>query len=300
MEVDKKILVQLRNATFAGFADCRDALLATQNDFDAAVKWLKEKGKIKAAKKQGAIAADGVVMVYGKNDHCIALIEVNSQTDFVAKNENFLNCVNNLLNLILENKPEGIDALLALPYPGTNVSVNEELTQLTAKLGEKISVRRFAIMEAEGTDFVAGYTHANKRVAAIATFRGQNEPEVVKNVMMNIVANNPTAIDKNGVDKTWLDQEYKTLLDKTIAEKKPEAIAKKIAEGRLNKELEEICLVSEPLLTNQEVKVGQYLKDHHLEALKFIRYEVGEGIQKKQSDFAAEVAEQMNKFNGQK
>ncbi|MBO6103613.1 translation elongation factor Ts [bacterium] len=156
---------------------------------------------MKAAKKQGAIAADGVVMAYGKNDHCMALIEVNSQTDFVAKNENFLNCVNTLLDLILENKPEGIDALLALTYPGANVPVSEELNQLTAKLGEKISVRRFAIMQAEGTDFVAGYTHANKRVAAIATFRGQNDPEVVKAVMMNIVANNPQAIDKNGVDK---------------------------------------------------------------------------------------------------
>ena len=295
MQVDKKTLVELRNATFAGFADCRDALIATNNNFDEAVKWLKEKGKIKAAKKQGAIAAEGAVKFFGEKDEIGALIEVNSQTDFVAKNDNFTKTVDELLRLILKHKPKTVQEFNQSNYDDEQITIEEKLNELTARIGEKISIRRFEILEAGNNEFVSGYTHANKRVAAIALFKGNNEHDVVKNVMMNIVANNPVAVDKEHLDEKWLQQEFETILKKTIEEGKPKNMAENIAKGRLNKQLEEMCLVNEDLITNPEKKVGQYLKEHKLEVIKFIRYEVGEGIQKKEDNFVEEVNKQMRK-----
>ena len=295
MQVDKKTLVELRNATFAGFADCRDALIATNNNFDEAVKWLKEKGKIKAAKKQGAIAAEGAVKFFSERDEIGALIEVNSQTDFVAKNDNFTKTVDELLRLILKNKPKTVQEFNESNYGDEQLTIEEKLNELTARIGEKISIRRFEILEAGNGEFVSGYTHANKRVAAIALFKGNNEHDVVKNIMMNIVANNPVAVDKEHLDEKWLEQEFDTILKKTIEEGKPANMAQNIAKGRLNKQLEEICLVNEFLITNPEVKVAQYLQEHKLEVVKFVRYEVGEGIQKKEDNFVEEVNKQMRK-----
>ena len=295
MQVDKKTLVELRNATFAGFADCRDALIATNNNFDEAVKWLKEKGKIKAAKKQGAIAAEGAVKFFGERDEIGALIEVNSQTDFVAKNDNFTKTVDELLRLVLKQKPKTVQEFNESNYGDEQITIEEKLSELTARIGEKINIRRFEILEADKNEFVSGYTHANKRVAAIALFKGNNEHDVVKNVMMNIVANNPVAVDKEHLDEKWLQQEFETILKKTIEEGKPKNMAENIAKGRLNKQLEEMCLVNEVLITNPEKKVGQYLQEHKLEVVKFIRYEVGEGIQKKEDNFVEEVNKQMRK-----
>ena len=295
MQVDKKTLVELRNATFAGFADCRDALIATNNNFDEAVKWLKEKGKIKAAKKQGAIAAEGAVKFFSERDEIGALIEVNSQTDFVAKNDNFTKTVDELLRLVLKQKPKTVQEFNESNYGDEQITIEEKLSELTARIGEKINIRRFEILEAGKNEFVSGYTHANKRVAAIALFKGNNEHDVVKNIMMNIVANNPVAVDKEHLDEKWLQQEFETILKKTIEEGKPKNMAENIAKGRLNKQLEEMCLVNEVLITNPEKKVAQYLQEHKLEVVKFIRYEVGEGIQKKEDNFVEEVNKQMRK-----
>lgn len=295
MQVDKKLLVELRNATFAGFADCRDALIATNNDFNEAVKWLKEKGKIKAAKKQGAIAADGIVKYVSENNKIGALIEVNSQTDFVAKNEQFVEAVNRLLEIILEKKPNTLQDLNNEKYDSTSISVNEKLSELTARIGEKIDIRRFEIIEAATDEFVGGYTHANSRIAAIALFKGNHDANVVKNIMMNIVANNPIAIDKDHLDPKWLENEYKIILKKTIDEGKPSNMAENIAKGRLNKQLEEMCLVNEPLVAQVDTKVDQYMKDNNVQILKFVRYEVGEGIQKQENNFVDEVNAQINK-----
>ncbi len=294
MQVDKKLLVELRKATFAGFKDCQDALIATENNFDEAVKWLKEKGKIKAAKKQGAIAADGAVQYFGESHQIGALIEVNSQTDFVAKNEQFMQAVQDLLKIITKQKVKTVQDLINAKFDNSNISVSEKLTELTAKLGEKIDVRRFETIEAGSGEFVAGYTHANKRIAAIALFKGKNEnPSEVKSIMMNIVANNPTAIDKDHLDKAKIDSEYQIILKKTIEEGKPENMAEKIAQGRLAKQLDELCLVNQQSLTTPDKKIIDILKQNNIEIIKFVRYEVGEGIQKKEDNFVEEVNKQM-------
>lgn len=296
MQIDKKLLLELRNATFAGFADCRDALVATGGDFDKAVKWLKEKGKIKAAKKRGAIAADGIVKFLGDTDAIGALIEVNSQTDFVAKNDQFVSLVDGLLDSILKLRPNTVEEFSNTKIDDSGLSVDEKLTEATAKLGEKISIRRFEIMQSDSDGFVGGYTHANKRIAAIALFKGKKpDDEIVKKIMMNIVANNPVAVDKDHLDPKWVENEFEIIKKKTIEEGKPANMAENIAKGRLNKQLEEVSLADQVLITDPNLKVGELMKQNNLEIVKFVRYEVGEGIQKNETNFVDEVNAQIGK-----
>ena len=287
-----EILKDLRERTNSALIDCKRALEATNYEIEKAIAWLQENGIIKAAKKSGRIAADGIARAYIKNNIAV-LFELNSETDFVAKNKLFLDFADQLQELLANSKFKTFDDVLKLKLG--KLTVEDFCKDLTAKIGEKISLRRVEKLEAKKGEVVAGYTHANNKIAVIALAKGDNE-EVLRHITMHIAALNPSYILLEDVDKKTLKDIEKSINESPKLVGKPEKIVENIKAGMLKKEYNDLgVLLYQPFVMEDSKIVATILSESKLELVKAQRFEVGEGIEKKCVDFAAEVAEQMNK-----
>ena len=288
---DVKLIKQLREMTQAGFVDCKKALEENKDNLEAAVKYLREKGLAKAAKKAGAIAAEGAILCR-MNDKCAIICEINTQTDFAAKNEGFIKLCDEVAEAILDSTIPNADSANNTKMKNGD-TIGYACDQLSGKIGEKIAVRRLGrLVKKEGQD-VGIYQHANKKYGAIALFDKPVDADLKKKLCMHIVARNPKFINSDQVDADWVKNE-RTIIEKTSGNK-PLQFLKKIVEGRLEKRLAEVCLCNQEFDFEPGATVGKILNGLGVRILGFARYEVGEGIEKKQADFAAEVAEQMAK-----
>ena len=278
----------LRETTGAGMMDCKKALTECDGDKQKAIDYLREKGISKAEKKAGRIAAEGVVASYVSDDAKVgAVIEVNCETDFVANTDNFKALVGKLAKHVAEVNPSDMDALNNSVFDGKKVS--DFVTEAIASIGEKISLRRFARYEnADGR--IATYIHMGGKIGVLVDLTG-GEAALGKDVAMQIAAANPTSIDRSGVSQAELDHEREVLRKQALEEGKPEKIVDKMVEGRINKYYKEVCLIEQPFVKDPDQTVAKVLGDVKVNA--FVRYQLGEGIEKKQEDFAAEVMAQI-------
>ena len=289
--VTAALVKELRENTGAGMMDCKKVLTETDGDLEKAAELLREKGITKAAKKSGRVAAEGMVEAYISEDEKVgAIVEVNSETDFVAKNEEFRTFVMDVAKQIVKNNPESVEALLAEPAMfEEGKTVNEALIEKIATIGENISIRRFARFET--TDgLIEKYIHGDGKIAVLVNMASGTK-ELAKDVCMQIAAARPEFIDRNQVPAERVEKEKEILKIQTMNEGKPEAIAEKIVLGRINKFYQEICLVDQEFVKDPSKKVSDILKDSKV--LEFARFETGEGIEKKEENFAEEVMKQL-------
>ncbi|ENY69121.1 Elongation factor Ts (ET-Ts) [Metamycoplasma auris 15026] len=290
MAVDLKKIKELRERTNLGFLDVKNALEANNNDVEKSIDWLQEKGILKAAKKAGRIAAEGIVKASVK-DNVAVIFELNSETDFVSKNELFIELANKINDALFVNDFNSNEELLAIKIDG--ISIEDQTSLLTAKIGEKIWLRRAYKFVANENQVIAAYTHANNRVATIVLANGKNA-DALRNVSMHITALNPSYLSEDAIDANELKEIHERLEKSPALANKPEKIQQSIKAGLLKKELNEKgVLLYQPFVMDDSKIVAQYLAENHLELVDAKRFEVGEGIEKKVVDFAAEVAEQM-------
>ena len=286
MAITAAAVKELRERTGAGMMDCKKALTANDGDMQKAIDWLREKGIAKAAKKAGRTAADGAVAAYiSKDGKTGVLLEVNCETDFTANNENFRALEKKVIEYIAEAKPADLDALNDGVIDGKKVS--ELVTEATATIGEKISIRRFVTYETSGK--LTTYIHMGGKIGVLVEMTGGSD-ELGKDVAMQIAAANPMAVDRDGVDASELEHEKEILRKQALEEGKPEKIVEKRVAGRINKFYKEVCLVEQIFVKDSEKTVKDILGGEKV--LRFARYQLGEGIEKKETDFAAEVAAQ--------
>ena len=298
MAVTAAMVKELRELTGSGMMDCKKALVESDGDIDKAVEWLREKGIMKAQKKSGRIAAEGLVRLAFADDHKSAgIVEINSETDFVAKNQEFVDYVQAVADLALVKGNESMEQFLAEPFEGSTLS--EVHTAKVAKIGENLNIRRFARVEEDGVVY-AGYVHGGGRIGVIVGIKTEATPEEIemvgKDVAMQVASMNPKFVDEDGVDPEYLESEKKILTEQVLNEgKKPEMVDRIVA-GKIKKELKEVCLVDQPFVKNSDLSVKQYVDSvakemgKPMQVVSMVRYEVGEGIEKKEDDFAAEVA----------
>ena len=278
----------LRERSGAGMMDCKKALAETGGDMQKAIDYLREKGIAKAAKKSGRVAAEGACSAFVTPDGKIgALVEINCETDFTASNSDFRALVKKVTEHIAKTNPADLDALNASVIEGKK-TVADLVTEATATIGEKISVRRFVRYETNGK--VVSYIHMGGKIGVLVALDGGSD-ELGKDIAMQIAASNPSAIDRAGVDAAELEHEKEVLRKQALEEGKPEKIVDKMVEGRINKFYKEVCLVEQIFVKDNEKTVQDVLGK--VKVLNFTRYQLGEGIEKKQSDFAAEVAAQL-------
>ena len=281
---------ELREKTGAGMLDCKKALEATEGNMEAAVDWLREKGIAKAAKKESRIAAEGLCQVKTEGNKAV-ILEVNSETDFVAKNEEFTNFVDYLVDVVLNNDLATVEDVMNFNDGGETIS--EKLAALVAKIGEKISFRRFNVITKSDDEIFGTYKHMGGKIITVVVIKGGNE-EVAKDVAMQACAMNPTALNREGVPADVVERESHIIKEQVMAEGKPENIAEKMVTGRLNKFYKEICLVEQDFIKDSGMTVADYVKNNGGEIVSMIRYAVGEGIEKRQDNFAEEVMAQIN------
>lgn len=290
--ISAKLVKELREKTGAGMMDCKKALQATDGDLDAAVDYLREKGISKAAKKADRIAAEGLVHVSSKGNDAV-IVEINSETDFVALNEDFQKLVQDIANHILEVKPEDIDALNKSEIDGQ--TVQDKITEAVSKIGENLTLRRFVLAEKTDNGAFGEYLHMGGRIGVLSIVEGTTDTEVAKGVAMHAAALNPKYVSKDQVSEDELNHEREILKQQALNEGKPEKIVDKMVEGRMRKYLEEICIVNQPFVKDSEVTVEKYLQQHDSKLVDFVRFEVGEGLEKREENFADEVMGQVNK-----
>ncbi len=302
MAFTAKDVQKLREQTGAGMMDCKKALSSSDGDFDKAVEFLREKGLAAAQKKGGRVAAEGMVYAGVCPEHGVgALVEVNSETDFVAKNEIFQNFVKDLTAVVMKENPADVEALNACQYPGAGKTVAEALTEKVATIGENIQLRRF-VRYCEKTQNVA-YMHMGGKIGVLVALEvsdnlkgNQAVSELGHDVCMQIAAMNPQYLDRESVPADVVEHEKEILMAQTMNEGKPEAVAQKIVAGRINKFFEENCLVDQAFVKENKTSVSKYVEAKakelggEIKIAKFTRYEKGEGLAKKEDDFAAEVA----------
>lgn len=287
MSITAADVKKLREMSGAGMMDCKKALNETDGDFDAAVDLLRKKGLGAASKKAGRVAAEGVVVSTSKGNVGVVL-EVNAETDFVSKNEKFIDFVNAVADLIIEQAPSSVDALKGASFDGDH-TVEEALSQLIATIGENMNIRRFERVEATGG--VASYVHGAGKIGVLVGFEGDASDELKRGVAMHVAAANPRFIARDDVDADTVERERTVLSERAIASGKPEAIVDKIVTGQLGKFYSEICLLEQDFVMDTDQKVGKALGDAVV--TNMTRYGLGEGIEKREDDFAAEVAAQV-------
>ena len=281
---------ELREKTGAGMLDCKKALEENNGDMEKAVDWLREKGIAKAAKKESRIAAEGLCQIKVDGNTAV-ILEVNSETDFVAKNEEFTNFVDYLADQILANDVATVEDVLAINDGGE--TINDKLVALVAKIGEKISFRRFEkVTKGDDSNF-GTYKHMGGKIGVIVVVKGANE-EVAKDVAMQACAMNPTGLNRESIPAEVVEREAKIIKEQVMAEGKPEDIAEKMVTGRLNKFYKEVCLVEQAFIKDSGMSVADYVKNNGGEVLSMLRVAVGEGIEKRQDNFAEEVMAQIN------
>ena len=287
--ISASLVKELREKTGAGMLDCKKALEACDGNIDASVDWLREKGISKAAKKADRIAAEGIsaILISG-NDAVIA--EVNSETDFVAKNEEFQGMVQTILETIIKSDVKEVDEALELKCDeGT---INDLIVSKTAKIGEKLSLRRFAKVTKEDDESFGKYIHMGGKIAVLMVVKGTDE-EVAKDVAMHAAAMRPLYVGEADVPEDVVEKEKAVLTEQAMNEGKPKEIAEKMVTGRINKFFKEVCLEEQQFVKNSDINVKTFVKENGGEIKAMYRFEVGEGMQKREENFAEEVAKQM-------
>ena len=310
MAITASMVKELREMTGAGMMDCKKALNETNGDMDAAIEFLRKNGQAKAEKKAGRIAAEGIVKTVVKDDKVAAIVEVNSETDFVAKNDEFQGFVEAVVNQVADSDAADMAAFLAEPWAAdTSKTVKDALVEKIAVIGENLNIRRFEKVVAEN-GCVVSYIHGGGRIGVLI----EAETDVVndeiknalKNVAMQVAAMYPKYVSRDEVSQEYMDHEKEILLAAAKKENeeskkpKPDNIIEKMIIGRLNKELKEICLLDQTYVQDSDLTVAKYVEkvakenNANITVKRFVRFETGEGLEKKQEDFAAEVAAQMN------
>ena len=304
MAITASMVKELREMTGAGMMDCKKALNETNGDMDAAIEFLRKNGQAKAEKKAGRIAAEGIVKAVVKDDKVAAIVEVNSETDFVAKNEEFQGFVNAVVNQVADSDAADMDAFMAEAWAAdTTKTVKDALVEKVAVIGENLNNRRFEKIVTDGC--VVDYIHGGGRIGVLieaeADVVNDEIKKCLKNVAMQVAAMSPKYTSRAEVSQEYMDHEKEILLAAAKKEnpEKPENIIEKMIIGRLNKELKEICLLDQAYVQDSDLTVAKYVEkvakenNANVTVKRFVRFETGEGIEKKQEDFAAEVAAQM-------
>jgi elongation factor Ts len=287
--ITASLVKELRERTGSGMMECKKALVETDGDIEAAAELMRKSGAAKADKKAGRVAADGVIKVSVAQDGKTAVIlEINSETDFVAKDANFQTFADDVLATVMDQKPASVDALATLTM-ANGTSVEEARQALIAKVGENIQVRRFETIESEG--LIASYLHG-ARIGVLV--ESSASAEMARDVAMHVAAANPQFVSQDSVPVEFVEKEKGILVAQAESSGKPAEIIEKMIQGRLNKFLAEITLMGQPFIKDPDQTVAKLLAAADATVSRFIRYEVGEGIEKKVEDFAAEVASQLN------
>ena len=287
--MNASLIKELRDMSGAGMMDCKKALEENGNDLEKAAAYLREKGIAKAAKKAGRIAAEGLSTVKEDGNKAV-ILEINCETDFVAKNEKFQKFVNDVAETILASNAKTMEEALALPCEeGT---LNDYVTNMTATIGEKISFRRFTLVEKNDDENFGSYIHMGGKISVLSVIKGATK-EVAKDVSMHAAAMRPEYVTKKQVPEDVVEKEKKILTEQAIEEGKPANIAEKMVMGRISKFYKEICLEEQDFVKDNSVSVGKFVSNNGGEIIDVIRYEVGEGREKRQENFAEEVAAQM-------
>ncbi|MCU9612077.1 translation elongation factor Ts [Caldibacillus lycopersici] len=293
MAITAQMVKELREKTGAGMMDCKKALTETDGDMDKAIDYLREKGIAKAAKKADRIAAEGITYILTEGNDAV-ILEVNSETDFVAKNEGFTTLVSELAKHLLKNKPATVEEATEQTMDN-GVKVSEHINSAIAKIGEKLTLRRFTVVTKGDNDAFGAYKHLGGRISVLTLLEGTTDESVAKDVAMHIAALNPKYVSRDQVSQDEVEREKEVLKQQALNEGKPEAIVEKMVVGRLGKFYEEICLLDQSFVKNPDQKVGQFVKSHNATVKSFVRYEVGEGLEKRQENFAEEVMSQVKK-----
>ena len=280
----------LREQTGAGMMDCKKALKETDGDFDAAVKYLREKGMSKAAKKADRVAAEGLTNVK-VDDNKAVIYELNSETDFVAKNDQFKQLIEDLGTAILASDAKNLEEAKAQAQVDGK-DLDTAIAEATSKIGEKLTLRRLQVVEKTDEQSFGAYVHMGGKISALTVLNGASE-EAAKDVAMHVAAINPRYLKSDDISDDVIAAERETLRKEALNEGKPEHIVDKMVEGRLNKYLKEICLVNQPFVKDPDQSVENYVKQAGGDVESFVRLEVGEGVEKKNEDFADEVKSQM-------
>lgn len=288
--ISASLVKELREKSGAGMLDCKKALEANNGDINASMDWLREKGISKAAKKADRIAAEGLASILVRGNEAV-IVEINSETDFVAKNEEFTGMVSTVLEALMNGNVTTVEEALELPCE--DGTLNDLIVNKTAKIGEKLSLRRFMKVSKSDSEFFGEYIHMGGKIAVLTIIDGGNA-EVAKDVAMHAAAMKPEYVKKENVPAEQLEKERTVLKEQAINEGKPADIAEKMVEGRIQKYYKEICLEEQPFIKDGDLSVGTYVKNHNGMIVNMVRYEVGEGIEKREEDFAAEVAKQIN------
>ena len=281
---------ELRDKTGAGMLDCKKALEATNGNMSEAIDWLREKGISKAEKKASRVAAEGLCKIVTDGNKAV-ILEVNSETDFVAKNEEFTNFVDYLANTILANDLKTHEEVLSFDDNGETIEA--KLVALTAKIGEKLSFRRHELVEKNDNEVFGSYLHMGGKIGALVVL-ADTSLEVAKDVAMHVAAMAPVCATRSDVPANMVDHESKVIKEQVMNEGKPADIAEKMVTGRLNKFYKEICLEEQEFIKDSSVNVGTFVKNNGGSIVSMIRYAVGEGIEKKEENFADEVMSQIN------
>ena len=290
-QITASLVKELRERTGAGMMDCKKALQKTEGVIEAAIDYLRENGIAKAAKKADRIAAEGLAYIEVKGNKAV-ILEINSETDFVAKNEKFVALVKNVAEAILAAEPATLEEALQVEAQGGTVEavINEGI----ATIGEKLSLRRFEVVTKTDADAFGAYSHMGGRIGVLTLVEGSTEEEAAKDVAMHIAALAPRYLDESEVPADVLEHEKKVLTEQALNEGKPANIVEKMIVGRINKFLEEITVVKQKFVKDDSFTVEKFVASKGGKLTKFVRYEVGEGIEKKEDNFAEEVMSQVN------
>lgn len=295
MAVTAQMVKELRQKTGVGMMDCKKALVETNGDIEAAIDFLREKGLSSAAKKADRIAAEGTTSILVNGNEAV-LLEVNAETDFVSKNQGFQTLVKELSEHLLATKPASVEEATASTM-SNGLNVADYISNAIAKIGEKITLRRFVVHTKTDNDAFGPYLHMGGRIGVLVTLEGSTDAQAAKDVAMHIAALNPKYISRTEVSEDEVDRERKVLTEQALNEGKPENIVAKMVEGRLGKYFEDICLLDQSFVKNSDQKVKDFVKSTGGTVTDFERYSVGEGIEKRQDNFAEEVMSQVNKGN---
>ena len=290
MNITAQMVKELRDKTGAGMMDAKKALVETDGDMEKAMEVLRQKGMASADKKMGRIAAEGLIAASVQDD-CGAMVEVNCETDFVAKNQEFKDFVMDVAKQIVEKNPANVEELLAQEsIAEAGKTVQEVLTNKIATIGENMNIRRFERFETTG--LIEKYIHGDGKIAVLVELTNGTS-ELAKDICMQIAAARPEFVKESDVPEERLQKEMEILKVQAMNEGKPEAIAEKMVQGRLRKFYEEICLIDQEFVKNPDKKISDLLKENNAEVVRFARFEKGEGIEKKEENFAEEVAKQL-------
>ncbi len=289
MEVTAAMVKELREATGAGMMDCKKALAECNGDITASVEWLREKGIAKSAKKESRIAAEGLANIYTKGNKAV-ILEVNSETDFVSKNEEFTGMIDTIGTYVLDSDAKDLES--ALKVTTLEGTVEDLIIAKTAKIGEKLSLRRLEVVEKNDDEVFGSYLHMGGKIAVLTVLKGANE-EVAKDVAMQAAAMRPSYVFISDIPEDVVAGERKIQKELAMSEGKPADIAEKMVEGRIKKFYKEVCLAEQPFIKDGDISVSDYVKKNNGEIIKMIRYEVGEGMEKRNDNFAEEVMNQV-------